>query len=164
MNNTSNKILDHAIKMLALFIIGGFIYLGIELLWRGHTHWTMGIVGGLCFIIVGLINELFTYDMYLEVQAIIASVVITVIEFVAGLIINVHFGLDVWDYSDLPFNIMGQICLLFMILWFFLSFVAIILDDIIRSLIFEEEKPVYKVWIINKVKKLLDNHCVKDGE
>lgn len=158
MTNFSEKLLNHIIKLLALFIVGGIVYLGVEILWRGHTHWSMGIVGGLCFILVGLINEVFIYKMYLEVQAAIASTIITIVEFFAGLLINVKLGWDVWDYSNLPFNIMGQVCLLFMILWFFLAFVAIILDDVIRAIIFGEEEPSYKVWVIEKVKKLVDKY------
>jgi len=158
MDKYLEKVLNHVIKLLALFIAGGIVYLGVEILWRGHTHWSMGIVGGLCFILVGLINEVFTYKMYLEIQAVIASVIITVVEFFAGLLINVKLGWDVWDYSNLPFNIMGQVCLLFMILWFFLSFVAIIFDDVLRAIVFGEEKPNYRVWIIENVKKLVDKY------
>lgn len=158
MGKYSEKVLNHVIKLLALFIAGGIVYLGVEILWRGHTHWSMGIVGGLCFILVGLINEVFTYKMYLEIQAVIASIIITAVEFFAGLLINVKLGWDVWDYSNLPFNIMGQVCLLFMILWFFLSFVAIIFDDVLRAIVFGEEKPNYRVWIIEKVKKLVDKY------
>ena len=51
-----------------LFIIGGFIYAGIEIGMRGFTHWSMFIVGGLCFIIIGLLNEWYTWDIPLLLQ------------------------------------------------------------------------------------------------
>lgn len=145
------KIKSYLLKELFLFVLGGLVYMFIEILWRGHTHWSMGIVGGLCFVLMGLINELFSYEMYMEVQAIISSIIITILEFISGVIINIKLGWNVWDYSNLPFNIMGQICLLFMILWFFLSFVGIWLDDFIRWKLFKEEKPHYKFFIKDKL-------------
>ena len=133
-------------KYMFLFSVGGLIYCGLELFWRGHTHWTMFIVGGLCFIFCGSINELFSWNMPVWIQMLICSVGITIIEFISGVIINIIFQLNVWDYSNLPFNIMGQVCLLFSVLWFLLSFIAIWLDDWLRYLYFDEEKPHYRWW------------------
>ena len=53
--------------------------------------------------------------------------------------------MDIWDYSDLQFNIMGQICLLFCIVWIFVSAFAIVLDDYIRYIFFNEDRPRYKI-------------------
>lgn len=145
------KVLNYLTKEFILFIIGGILYMIIELLWRGYTHWSMGILGGLCFVLMGLINEVFTYEMYIEIQAIISAIVITVLEFFAGLLVNVKLGWDVWDYSDLPFNIMGQVCLLFMVFWFFLSIVGIIMDDYLRFIGFKEENPHYQSWLIDMI-------------
>lgn len=130
-------------KYICLFLIGGLSYCGIEVLFRGYTHWTMGILGGICFILCGLVNNIFTFEMPLAEQMGICSVLITLSEFIAGLILNVHLGLGIWDYSDLPFNIMGQVCLPFMLAWFFLSLVAIVVDDLIRWKWFDEECPHY---------------------
>ena len=121
--------------------------MGIEILWRGRTHWTMGIVGGICFVLIGLINEIFTFEMYMLTQAIIGSILVTIIEYISGCIINIHFGLGVWDYSNLPFNIHGQVCLLFSFLWIILSVIAIYADDILRNKLFGEEMKKYK-WFI----------------
>jgi len=104
----------------------------------------MFILGGVCFVIIGLINELFPWDLGLLWQSIIGAFVVTICEFVTGLIVNVWLRLGVWDYSGLPFNIMGQICLPFFFAWIALSIVAIILDDYIRYWFFGEEKPHYK--------------------
>ena len=76
----------------------------------------------------------------------IATCGITVIELEAGLILNVGLGLHIWDYSNMPGNFLGQICPQFTVLWFFLSAVGIVLDDVIRWKIFGEEKPHYHLW------------------
>ena len=142
---TMNKsIIGNALKYAVLFIIGGLLYCVIELIYRSRTHWTMFIVGGICFIFCGLVNEIFDWDMLIWKQMAICAVGITTIEFISGLIINVVLHLNVWDYSNLPFNIMGQVCLAFMAIWYFLSFIAIVLDDWVRYLIFREEKPRYR--------------------
>lgn len=140
------KNLKILLKYTVLFAIGGAVYCGIEMLWRGHTHWTMFIVGGLCFVFCGSINELFDWDMPIWKQMLICAAGITTIEFISGVIINIIFKLNVWDYSNLPLNVMGQVCLLYSFLWFILSFAAIVLDDWLRYLLFDEEKPRYK-WI-----------------
>lgn len=132
------------IKYAALFSIGGAAYCGIETIWRGQSHWTMFIVGGICFIFCGSVNELFDWDMIIWKQMFICAVGITIIELTSGMVINIWLRLNVWDYSNLPFNILGQICLPFSIIWFFLSFVAILLDDWARYLFFGEEKPHYR--------------------
>lgn len=133
------------LKPLILFFIGGFIYVLIEILWRGYSHISMFFVGGLCFIIIGSLNEFYTYEMSLIRQMAISSIVITVIEFISGCILNIWLKLNVWDYSSAPFNLLGQICIPYMFLWFLLSFLAIVIDDWIRYLFFNEEKPKYKI-------------------
>ena len=136
-------ILKYLGKQLALITIGGILYGITELLFRGYTHWTMLIVGGLCFALIGLLNEGYNYDMPLIDQMAIAALIVTVVEFAAGLIVNVWLGWAVWDYSDMPFNFLGQICLPFSIAWIFLSIPAILIDDYIRYRVFGEDKPKY---------------------
>ena len=140
------KILIQIAKYMILLIIGGIIYYGVELLWRGHSHWTMMIVGGLSFIFCGIINEILSWNTPFWIQCIIGSICITTIEFISGCIINLECGLGVWDYSNLPLNIMGQICILFSFFWVILGGVAIILDDWLRYWLFKEEKPRYKFF------------------
>lgn len=133
-------------KSLILFGIGGFLYYLIECLWRGYSHWTMFIVGGMCFLLIGSINEVFDWDMPIIHQMFYSSLMITIVEFFAGLLLNVILNLNIWDYSNMKFNLMGQICLMYSILWFFLSAAAIILDDYLRYWLFDEEKPQYKIF------------------
>lgn len=135
----------HVLKEIILAIIGGLIYILIELIWRGHTHISMFILGGVCFVAIGLINELFSWELGLVWQSVIGAVIVTVLEFITGLVVNIWLGLGVWDYSNMPFNLLGQICLPFAFAWVALSAIAIVLDDYLRYWIFGEEKPRYKL-------------------
>ena len=121
------------LKILILFLIGGFIYVAIELGFRGHSHWTMFLLGGLCFILIGGLNNYIPWEMSIIKQGIIGALIVTSLEFIFGLVLNLYLNLGIWDYSNMPFNILGQICLPFSIAWFFLSLVAIFVDDWLRS-------------------------------
>ena len=131
-------------KLLMLFCYGGCLYTIVELLFRGNSHWTMFILGGLCFLLVGGIDEVFG-NMPLIAQLGISAVIITVLEFICGCIVNLWLDMDVWNYTRLPFNILGQVCLIFTVAWFFLSLVGIVTDDFLRWKLFEEEKPKYRI-------------------
>ena len=133
-------------KYLFLGVVGSIIYMSLEILWRGYTHWTMGMLGGICFICLGLINELLSWETPLALQMLIGGAIITVLELVTGCIVNLWLGWNVWDYSDLPYNFLGQISLFSSIGWIGLSLVGIVLDDYLRYWLFHEEKPRYK-WI-----------------
>lgn len=134
------------LRPLILIVFGGLSYMGIEMLFRGHTHWTMFIVGGICFYLVGLINEVIPWEMSLWQQCLIGACIITGAEFISGCIINLMLGWNVWDYSGLPFHIWGQICLPFSIAWYFLSAAVIIADDYLRYVMGGGEKPHYTIF------------------
>lgn len=138
------NIVKNIIKYLILGIIGGFTYVLIELLYRGHSHWSMFLVSAFAFISIGLINEFIRWDMELWKQMLIGSGIVTILEFVSGYILNIKLDWHIWDYSNVPFNILGQICLPFSIVWFFISLIAIVADDYLRYWLFDEEKPHYK--------------------
>lgn len=131
-------------KHLTLFIYGGILYGLCECLWRGHTYPSMFVLGGLCFVLLGGINEHLSFDMHLTLQALIGAGIVLSLEFIFGVVLNLWLKLGVWDYSALPFNLLGQICLYFAFAWYALSFVAIIFDDFLRYWLFGEERPHYK--------------------
>lgn len=81
--------------------------------------------------------------MLFQYQCLLGSIIITVLEFITGVITNLILGWNVWDYSAKPFNLLGQICLENSFYWVLLSGVAIVVDDYIRYLIFNEDKPHY---------------------
>lgn len=132
------------IKYLILLIIGGASYYLIEVFARGFSHWTMFLVGGICFILVGIINET-TPKMPLIRQMVLSMVIITAVEFFCGCVLNLWLGLNIWDYTDEFGNFLGQICVKHTIYWFLLSSIGIILDDYIRYFLFCEERPKYRI-------------------
>lgn len=145
------KLLNKILEYYLLFLLGGISYLIIGILWRGYSFEEMRIVGGISFVAVGLINEILPWKTYIEIQAIIGGILITFIELISGIILNIYLGLNIWDYSEMLFNFKGQICLSFSFLWVLISIPAIIIDDYLRYGLFNEEKPRYKSLIFKKV-------------
>lgn len=134
------------IKAALFSMIGGFLYILVELLYRGYSHWTMFFLGGLMFFAVGRINEVLSWDTPLCLQALIGGTMILIVEFVAGMILNIWLGWGIWDYSNLPFNILGQICLPFWAAWIALSVPIILLDDFLCWKMFGGKKPHYTLF------------------
>ncbi len=139
------KNLNIALKYLTLFLIGGIAYYFIEILYRGYSHFSMIIVGGLCFILIGSIDEFSNKEIPLLLQMIISVLIIDIIELFSGIIINKLLLLDVWDYSSLRYNFLGQISLRSSIAWFFLSLLAIYMDDLLRHIIYKEKMHLYRI-------------------
>ena len=107
-------------EYLCVFLSGGVIYGCLELLWRGYTHWSMTIAGGTCLLVIHLLNmKLGSWNFF--VRCVLFSLVITAVEFAIGVIVNIVLGLNVWDYSSVPGNILGQICPSFTFLWLAIS-------------------------------------------
>ena len=127
-------------KEIFIFLVMGCIYTNIELVLRGFTHPSMIILGGLCGMLIGLINNI-APNKNLYKQCFLSMLIVTFLEFIFGYILNIKMGLNVWDYSDLPFNFMGQVSLIFSICWFFLSIVAIWLDDYLRYKFYNDKRP-----------------------
>lgn len=142
MKEKLKAILKHAV----LALCGGCVYFLIEMAWRGHSHWTMAVLGGVCFVLIGDINEFIPWNMPLILQGAIGSGIVTVLELVSGIILNLWLGLGIWDYSNMPFNLLGQICLPFTLLWVALSIVAVVLDDWLRYWMFGEDRPTYTLF------------------
>ena len=111
-------------KNAVLFYIGGMIYVGMELLWRQWSHGSMFLVGGLCFLLLGLLPELLP-QVPLLMQSVLGACIVTATELVSGLIINDALQLNVWDYSGLPYNFLGQVCMSYFFLWILVSFLAL---------------------------------------
>lgn len=109
---------------LFLFLFGAAGYSIIELIWKGSTHWSMAIDGGICLIMISIINNRLK-DRSLLLRAFFCALFITAVELVTGIIFNLYLKMDIWDYSDRFMNLYGQICLLYSFLWFLLSCVIL---------------------------------------
>jgi uncharacterized membrane protein len=133
------------LKYLFLLCFGGSLYCGIETMYRGYSHWTMYLLGGICFICFDLISEYTPWETPLWQQMLLGGLTVTVLEFITGCIVNLWLGWNVWHYSN-QWNILGQISLPSSIAWCFLSLIGIILVDYIRYYFFGEEKPRYKFF------------------
>lgn len=130
-----------------LCYIGGMSYVLLELLWRGWSHPSMFLVGGICFVLIGEINgRLLQWNTPFVLQTVVCACAVTLVELVSGLLLNIRWQLQVWDYGALPFNFMGQICLPYFLLWIPLSAAAIFADDWLRHVLFGEVRPSYR-WI-----------------
>ena len=107
-----------------LFSIGAVGYGLIEIIWRGYTHWSMLGAGGICFMFFGTISEKFK-NAGLFVKSLLGSTFVTAVEFIFGVVFNIILKKNVWDYSKMPMNIGGQVCMLYSCLWVLLSLVCI---------------------------------------
>lgn len=130
-------------KILLIWFLLGAFYYALEGIWRipkgGYANIAMLAVGGLCGLLVGGINQIPKfYNMKVIYQSLIGTVMTLLVEFLSGLVLNVWLGLGIWDYSNMPFNILGQVCLPFALLWLLVMPLAIWLEDRIRYLVYHE--------------------------
>lgn len=127
------------------FFIGGFGYNIIEICMRGYSHWTMTLVGGACYLVIGMLNEFsFQWGGSIFMQSLAGAVIITSAELLCGIICNLYLGWNIWDYSHLPYNILGQIALWPTVRWFFLSTAIIFIDDFLRNKLLGEPYGKYR--------------------
>lgn len=114
------------------FFFGGILYGAVETLWRGYTHPTMLFAGGLAFSVIYCIDgEHPRLKPWKRMAS--GAAVITLTELIFGVVLNLLLGLDVWDYSGLPYNLFGQICVLYSLLWAILSVPAFALCRLVRG-------------------------------
>ena len=134
---------------LGTFMVGGFIYCIIELLYRGYTDISMYILAGFCAVIMGGLNNLFSFNMPFGWQVLLASAACIVGEYITGVIVNQNF--TVWDYRNLPLTFAnGQLNAFFCLAWVGISIIGIpLLDYVEWHYMKSGEKPYY---IINKKK------------
>lgn len=124
-----------------IFLIGGSAYICIEILWRiihrsEPTHWTMFLLGGLSFFFISKINDKFPEKTVSMKKCLLATSLILSLEFSFGCALNIWLSMDIWDYTHLPMNIMGQVCLPFAGAWYILAAAAFGVDRFIKHKIF----------------------------
>jgi len=119
-------------KFLSLFLIGAIGYPLIEILFRGYSHISMSILGGICLVAIKTVDLLLGRVRRIW-KAFICSVLITELEFITGMIVNVILKLDVWNYADRFGNFAGQVCPLFSFYWFLLSYLVLFVFSLERE-------------------------------
>lgn len=125
-----------------VFLLGFYGYPLIEILWRGHTHWSMAITGGTCFLTVyGFCN--LSKNTTVAEKCVIGAALITGIELLSGVAVNGLMGLKVWDYSKMPFNLFGQICLTYYFLWALLMLPVSFLSKAVKKSLSQNIRPVF---------------------
>ncbi len=133
--------------------LGGMIYVGLELLWRRWSHGSMFLVGGICFLLIGLIPRLLPSVPEL-MQAVLGACAVTATELISGLIINDALKLHVWDYSAMPYNFLGQVCMSYFFLWIIVSWMALELHRLLRWKLFGDKPgPCRRLWPVYDRKK-----------
>ena len=112
-----------------MFLLGGTGYIGLEYLWRGRSHISMFVAGGVCFLLLGKLEEA-KPRLPMALRCLVGAGIITFVELAAGLLANRDYS--VWDYREMPLNYHGQICLIYSLLWIPVSFGAMLLYRLIR--------------------------------
>lgn len=132
---------NKVIMQIVIFGFFGATYYGLELLYDGTSHWGMFVCAGLTGNAASYIISHYKHINMIK-KAIIITSVILILELISGYILNIYFNLNVWDYSLLPFNLYGQICLYFGLIWFFVfSPIIFWLVPMIKWVMFGEKKP-----------------------
>ena len=119
-----------SVSLIAL-MAGGGAYGLCELLFRGWTHWTMLLAGGVSLLLILLACG---GEGPLWQKWVMGCAIITTVEFVSGCVLNLGLGWEIWDYSALPLSLMGQVCPVFCGFWFLLSIPAVGLSRYLRRL------------------------------
>ncbi len=119
-------------ELVCAFFVGAFGYGLVEILFRGFTHWSMLITGGIVFCLFYKIY--ITNNLNLVMSCLVSMLIITLIELFVGFIVNIELRMHVWDYSNVALNLRGQICVPFSICWFFMGLPMVFLSRTIRGI------------------------------
>lgn len=139
------KLINFLKKELLIFLIMGMVYISLEGLYRGWTHGSIILVGGLCGVCIDLLTEFPQYyKLKMWQNCILGMIIIWVIEFTSGLFLK-NIGLVVWKYEGFG-SIMGLVSIPFgLIIFLPLIPFCIWLGDYIRYKFFGERE-TYPIW------------------
>ena len=115
-----------------IFLTGSCAYPTLEMIWRGHTHYSMAIAGEICLYLIDKICCGRLKSRSIGCKCLAGAGIITGVELFTGLVVNNLLHFNVWDYSDVPFNLLGQVCLPYTVLWAALSLPAMALCELCR--------------------------------
>ena len=144
-------------KLFLVFFVGSFAGVIVEMLWcfvrHGHFESRTGLVygpfnpvygaGALCLSWV-----LYEYRNRSAIYSFLGGFITgSVVEYVCSFVQETLFGSTSWDYSNVPLNINGRICLLYSIFWGFLGVFWI-----------KSVYPRFSIWVLkipNRIGKAL---------
>ena len=132
-------------QFLFFLTTGGCIYYAVEILFRGFSHWTMFLLGGICFLFFYMQGIATGWSEALWIQTLRATIFVVSMEFITGIIVNKYLAMNVWDYDNMPFHVFGQICLPFAVIFSGLCAMGIIMSGYIGYWFYGEEKPHYHI-------------------
>jgi len=138
------------LKHLFLFFVMGMIYFTLEGFWNGKANIIMLPVGGICGLLTGLLNEFPKFfNLKMWQQTLLGTFIVTLIEFISGVILNIYLGLNLWNYSSMWGNLYGQITPQYMFLWSVILPFGIFVDDFLRYKFYNEDSyyPIYENYI-----------------
>lgn len=114
--------------MLGSFLTGAVGYPALELLWRGRTHPTMALAGGLAMVLIRRVQRM---RGGLLRRAALCGAGITAIEYLIGRVWNRDHR--IWDYRRRRLNLGGQVCAGYALLWCGLSAAVLAAMDALHA-------------------------------
>lgn len=132
-------------EVLFIWTLGGCFYYLLEIAFRGFSHWSMFVLGGLALCFCTFQGTSMHWSEPMWIQVLRSVIFVTALEFITGIIVNKWLGLAVWDYSDQPLELWGQICIPFMVLFSGLIVIGIFLGGILSHRLYKEDKPHFFV-------------------
>ena len=136
----------------ALFVTGGVLYVLIELLWRQKSHISMFFAGGACLALIDKVCNHLICRKKTWVKCLAGSGIITLVEFITGVVVNLQLKLNVWDYSLARFNLLGQICPLYSFFWCFLTLPAMHVAKRVSAFV-QKKRPPFWGRLLGKKEK-----------
>ena len=139
-----------------LWVWGGTVYFLLEVGFKTLTShperisWTMLVVAVILCIPVERCGAELPWGCPLWLQAAACSALVTAVELVAGVVLNLWLRLGIWDYSHLPLNLLGQICPQFALVWWVLCLVFIPVFDWMRWAVEGGDRPHYHFKAVDK--------------
>lgn len=114
-------------KLFWVFFIGCFGGVVIETIWciitRGHYESRVGLIYGPFNLVYGFGALVLTYCLYRyrnrsAIYSFIGGFISgSVVEYLCSFFQEMAFGSTSWDYSSMPYNLNGRICLKYSIFW-----------------------------------------------
>ena len=139
------KMMKRLSEYLVLWVLGGVIYYSCEMIFRGFSHWSMFFLGGFCLVFFAQQGLWTGWNAPLWQQTLWCVIFVSSGEFITGIFVNKIMHWNVWDYSDQPFQLMGQICVTYTILFSGLCVIGIFLSGYLLYFLYGEKKPGFHI-------------------